>query len=95
MGQIIKPQDALNRKVIWSSSNPAVVQINEETGVLTAISAGTAIITCQARENSSKTIQCTVTVIQDAAGPKAYLGTTPVKICFGNDLITNYHFFLS
>lgn len=95
LGQIIKPQDALNRLVIWSSSNPAIVQVNEETGALTAISAGTATITCQARENSSKTIQCTVTVIQDTEGPKAYLGTTPVKIYFGNDLITNYHFFLS
>ena len=97
LGQIIKPQDALNREVIWSSSNPAIVQINEETGVLTAISAGTTIITCTARDDTNGQIsaQCIINVLPHSEGPKAYLGTTPVKICFGNDLITNYHFFLS
>lgn len=93
LGQIIEPKETEER-VEWSSSDSNVASVNKDTGLITANGIGIAIITGTSTD-SGLSINGTITIIQDAEGPKAYLGTIPVKIYFGNDLITNYHFFLS
>jgi uncharacterized protein YjdB len=56
---IINPENATNRNVIWSSSNPAVAAVKD--GQVTAISKGTATITVTT-EDGGKTATCSVTV---------------------------------
>ena len=61
----LHPGDARNRDVIWTSSNPSVVSV--ENGKITALAAGTAIITCEATDplaNGAKA-SCSVFVAED------------------------------
>ena len=56
---IINPENATNRNVTWSSSNPAVAAVQD--GQVTAVSKGTATITVTT-EDGGKTATCSVTV---------------------------------
>ncbi|HJE92895.1 Ig-like domain-containing protein [Anaerotignum lactatifermentans] len=55
----VEPQNATNNTVTWSSSNPEVATV--DNGVVTAVSAGEAIITVTT-EDGAKTATCKVTV---------------------------------
>lgn len=55
----LAPENATNRTPIWSSSDPAVATV-DETGLVTAVGTGTAVIT--ARSYSGPLAQCTVSV---------------------------------
>ena len=55
----VEPSDATNKNVTWSSSNPEVATV--DNGVVTAVSAGEAIITVTT-EDGAKTATCKVTV---------------------------------
>ena len=57
----VKPDDATDKTVVWSSSNTKVATVNRE-GKVTAIAAGTAIITCSANDGSGVKATCEVTV---------------------------------
>ena len=54
----VKPDDATDKTVTWTSSNPAVATV-DETGKVHAVAAGTATITAQAGD---KTATCKITV---------------------------------
>ena len=56
----VKPSNATNKNVKWSSSNPSVVTVSSK-GVVTAVKGGSAIITVRT-EDGSKTASCTVSV---------------------------------
>ncbi|MDR2911242.1 MAG: Ig-like domain-containing protein [Bacteroidales bacterium] len=56
----VTPADADNRKVTWKSDKPDIATVDAE-GKVTAVKAGTAIITVTA-EDGLKTAACTVTV---------------------------------
>lgn len=56
---IVEPSDATNKNVTWSSSNSEVATV--DNGVVTAVSAGEAIITVTT-EDGAKTATCKVTV---------------------------------
>ena len=62
----IAPTDATNQKVTWNSSAPAVATV-DVNGKVTAVDAGTAVITVTT-EDGNKTVTCTVTVEHDPAG---------------------------
>ncbi|MDR0232854.1 MAG: Ig-like domain-containing protein [Dysgonamonadaceae bacterium] len=62
----ITPDDATNKNVQWSSDNESVATV-DQTGKVTAIKAGTAIITVTT-EDESLTANCEVTVIQPVTG---------------------------
>ena len=56
----VVPDNATNKAVTWTSSNPSVARV--ENGVVTAVSAGTATITAAAADGSGKSATCAVTV---------------------------------
>ena len=75
----VLPENASKKEVTWESSNPEVATVSAK-GKITAVTPGTATITCTATDGSEVTSTCSVTVIQlvdtvkiDAAS------TTPVN----------------
>lgn len=59
----VTPNTATNTDVIYTSSNTKIATV-DENGLLTAVSAGTCIITCTAADGSGKYDTCTVKVKQ-------------------------------
>ena len=64
----VKPDDATNKAVTWSSSNENVATVNN--GVVTAVGAGTATVTAAASDGSGKTATCEVTVNSPVLPPQ-------------------------
>ena len=56
----VYPTNATNKNVNWSSSNNSVATVNN--GLVSAKSAGNAIITCKANDGSGEKATCTITV---------------------------------
>ena len=67
MTATVKPDDAANKTVKWSSSNNTVATVDENTGLVTAVKAGTATITAAAQDGSNVKGECQVTVTGPAA----------------------------
>lgn len=59
----VYPENASKKDLIWESSNPEVATVSK-TGSVTALSTGTATITCTAADGSGASTACKVTVIQ-------------------------------
>lgn len=72
----VSPDNATNKTVKWSSANASVVSVDENTGLVTAKSAGTATITCAATDGSGVTATCSITV-NAAPKPKLILSASP------------------
>lgn len=62
----VAPDSASNKSVTWSSDNEGVATVNN--GVVTAVSAGTAVITATAADGSGANASCTVTVSRYSSG---------------------------
>lgn len=58
----VAPTGATNKVVTWTSGTPANATVNATTGEVTAIKAGTSVITATSTDGSAKTATCTVTV---------------------------------
>ncbi|MBQ4549493.1 MAG: S8 family serine peptidase [Oscillospiraceae bacterium] len=65
----VLPWNIRDDSVIWSSGNTKVATV-DETGLVTGISGGTAVITAASRLDSSKRASCTVTVEELSTGLK-------------------------
>lgn len=63
--EVVRPADDPNLPLTWSSSDEAVVQV-DETGMLTGVAPGTAVITAYAGGGAYST-QCQVTVLAGSA----------------------------
>lgn len=57
----VKPANAIDKSVEWSSSDEGVCTVSS-TGVVKALAAGKAVITCKSRDNEKVLKTCTVTV---------------------------------
>lgn len=57
----VLPEDAEDKTVIWYSSDEDIATVSDD-GVVTAVSAGTTIITATANDESEITSACTITV---------------------------------
>ena len=70
----VYPSDAADRRIQWSSSDPAVATV-DENGLVTALKKGTATITAAALDGSGVTRTCAVTVSNTA-----YICTKPEQM---------------
>lgn len=57
----VKPDNATDKTVTWSSSDKDIATV-DENGKVTAVADGTATITCKANDSSGKQATCAVTV---------------------------------
>lgn len=57
----VAPDDAANQNVYWTTSDARIAEV-DQNGTVTAVSAGTAVITASACDGSGVTATCTVTV---------------------------------
>lgn len=62
MTAAITPSNATNKKVIWSSSAPEIAKVDANTGIVTALTNGTANIIATAADGSDVTGQTSVIV---------------------------------
>ena len=53
---------ALDKQVVWTSSDPNIVRIGKSTGLLKAVAVGEATITATSKADPSQKVTCTVTV---------------------------------
>lgn len=58
----VKPSNAANKKLIWTSSAPAICKVSAK-GNIQAVAAGQAVVTGQAADGSGKKVKCTVKVL--------------------------------
>lgn len=61
----IEPADATIKSVLWSSSDPSVVEIDPVTGEMTALADGRAVVTATSSSNKVVSASCTVVVESD------------------------------
>lgn len=59
----VKPDNADIKAVRWESSNTDVVRVNE-SGAVTVIAAGTAVVTCSSVSNPEVTAKCAFNILQ-------------------------------
>ena len=58
----VEPTHASNQTILWTSDNEAAATV-DQTGLVTAVGNGTAVITAAAQDGSGISASCTVTVI--------------------------------
>ena len=63
---LVEPEDAFQREVIWSSDNEAVLTVDEESGLVTALAYGTAEVTAIAKDGSGIHGVCKIQVLAAA-----------------------------
>ena len=73
----VNPGYVANKNVVWTSSNTAVATV-DANGLVTAVAAGTAIITATSEADNTKTATCTVNVMAELTGV-TYHASTYVK----------------
>ena len=77
----VKPDNATNKAVVWSSNNESIAMV-DQNGVVEAKAPGTAIITAKSAADTSKFDTCTVTVVKEhsitVTGGTATVGGTAV-----------------
>ena len=61
LSAIVLPSDATNKSVTWSSNSTGIATI-DNNGKVTALSSGTATITCKANDGSGIEATCSITV---------------------------------
>ena len=88
MTPTVAPDNATDKTVTWTSSDPNVATV-DANGVVTAVSAGTATITATATNGTTETTDdqiatCAVTVTAGAATPTPTLLTTITPDASGN-----------
>ena len=73
----VQPDNATDKTITWSSSDKNVADI-DNSGKVTAIAAGTAVITCTANDGSGVMAECAVTVTNpNHPNPKLMLSASP------------------
>lgn len=83
LAAVVAPSNAGDRSVTWSSSAPAIASV-DQTGKITGLKAGSAVITATSNMNPSQKAQFTVDVIQRVSS--ITLGGTSKTILKGDSL---------
>ncbi|PXX52375.1 uncharacterized protein YjdB [Hungatella effluvii] len=74
LSAVVKPEDATNQTVNWSSSAPDIAKV-DNNGLISAVSPGEAIITATTVDGG-KTASCMVTVEEETMVPTPVTGVT-------------------
>lgn len=61
----VLPEEASDKSIIWSSSNPEVANV-DQTGLVTAFTPGTTLITVKSAANEDISVSCMITVTEKA-----------------------------
>ena len=80
----ISPSNATNKSVLWSSSDPSVATVNVD-GVVTAVSQGSAVITCTTKD-SSHVAKCTVKVLKTVKSKSVSLDSKSITVYDGKSV---------
>ena len=62
----VLPENAVNKSVVWSSSNPDIAPVRN--GRVDAYDYGTVVITCTAADGSGTIATCTIMIVEDKSG---------------------------
>lgn len=79
LSAIVSPSDATNKSITWSSSNASIASV-DNTGLVSAISVGNAIITCEAQDGSGVKATCNI-IIKPAAPCILFADAEVKRIC--------------
>ena len=83
----VTPTNATNKNVTWKSSNPKIAKVDEKSGVVTAVAAGTATITATAADDSGVKATCKITVTNPVVKvTKVTLNKTTASVVKGKTL---------
>lgn len=74
----IAPANATNKSVSWATTVGGVVSVSE-SGLVTAVAAGTTIVSCTANDGSGATAACEVTVMPNDKYPVPYFVSVTCK----------------
>ena len=83
----LKPESALNKNIIWSSSNESTATVNNN-GLVFAKSVGTSTITVKSEENQSISDTIEITVVEDSSLAFVTVWKTDVETSDNKDEIT-------
>lgn len=82
LAAIVTPENATNKELTWSSSDESVVKV--EYGKVTALKAGSAIITVASVADPTKKATCTVTVTAKAETRTLSVDPTTLSLALGS-----------
>lgn len=82
----IEPANATNQLIDWTSNNESVATVSE-TGLVTAVSVGTATITATAKDGSGVYGNVTITVTEKQVSPDYELVTSASSLAVGQKVI--------
>jgi len=87
---VVEPENATNKDVSWSTSNETVATVSE-TGLVTAVSAGTATITVTTDDGGlTDSITVTVTAPNDNEAPTWPAGSELTAVVSGNSVALSW-----
>ena len=66
----VLPENATMKTLIWSSSDDNIAEVDDFSGVVTAVSQGTTIVFARTLDGSNKRVECEVTVKKSTPGLK-------------------------
>ena len=82
---LVEPSDAANKNLGWSSTNPTVATV-DTTGLLTALAAGSAIITVTAQDGG-KADSCEVLVVEKVKTAVGSLSASTILVYTKNGML--------
>ena len=80
----VLPENASTKTVVWSSNNPDVASVNDE-GLVTALTAGTAIISATTTDGTVLSDSATIVVSTPTSSPSLSVGN---YLCVNGDIVT-------
>ncbi len=82
----VEPDSTTNKMVTWTSTHPDIASV-DTTGMVSAISPGTAIITATTTDGSNLSASCVVTVTEDLSDYDNYLLLNDAEAFHGDTIV--------